>query len=269
MPFRTNKSFRAVIDDLGLSAGLQLCLDAGDIQSYNGTSQLWLNRASDYNFFKGDSAAIEATDPTFNGTAGGLSENEYFSFVFGDFFTAVDSNPEWVSSIHKNNAKFTIVCWLYQNNPLLNRGISGTNGNSAAAGYLFMVTNTDKIKFFTTDGVGVDLTITSTDSIKAGWNFLAISADEQSNSATFQINDIQESFAFTYPTPTANNPAFRHQLAAVGGDQLPLETGDRMGGVMMWNRSLSDLELMNLYQHPSVVFSDLGGHRMQTIMQGY
>jgi hypothetical protein len=269
VPFRTNKSFRAIIDDLGLSTGLQVCLDAGDIQSYNGTSQIWSNRASDYNFFKGTAPSAEGTDPTFNGTAGNLSENEYFSFDGGDFFTADVPNPEWVNNIHKDNAKFTFACWLYVNTLGVTHSISGNDALTVVTGFLFFVSVTNKLRFLTTNGAAVDIDISTTDLIGTGWNFLAISGDEQSNSVTFQINDIQESFAFTYPAPNTNNATHRLQAGAAGNDTFILPSGDRMGGLMVWNRSLSDSELMSIYKYPGLVFSDLGSPRSVKKMIGY
>jgi Concanavalin A-like lectin/glucanases superfamily len=271
MAFRPNKSFRDIIDDLGLSNGLQLCLDAGDIASYDGTSQTWLDRGQGNDFFRGTTSGAQASDPTFNGTAGALNENEYFSFDGGDVFTLDTTNPDWVNSIHKSNAKFTLAGWIYVNALGLDHVIFGTNsGGITNIGYIFYVAAADDfLNFFTTNGAAQDVLVTTTGAVKTGWNFLAISGNEEANSATLQINGTQESFALTYVTPSAANATFTLQIGGGGNSAFPLPSGDRMGGAMMWNRSLSDAEMLSLYQYPGVVFSDLGGQRVQNRMVGY
>lgn len=88
--------------NVGLTDGLKLCLDAGDINSYDGTSQTWKDLSGNgSDFYRGSGSGTDGADPTFNGKAGGLSANEYFSFDGGDYFTAVNTNPQWLKDIFR------------------------------------------------------------------------------------------------------------------------------------------------------------------------
>jgi len=104
------------LKNLGLTTNLRVCLDAGDLNSYDGTSQTWKDLSGGgYDFFRGTSSSSDSSDPTFNGTAGRLSSGEYLSYDGGDYFTLAQTNPAWVNTFHKAGAKFTICQWNYLN----------------------------------------------------------------------------------------------------------------------------------------------------------
>ena len=93
----------------GLTTGLKLCLDKGDANSY-ASGQSWLDVSGNgYDFFLGATGGAEASDPTSNGTAGGRSPEEYWSFDGVQFFRLASANPTWVNNFHKDNAKFTLA----------------------------------------------------------------------------------------------------------------------------------------------------------------
>lgn len=100
-----------VIGRLGLSTNLKLCLDAGDANSYT-TGQVWTDLSgTGTNVSRGGTTSAAGDDPTFNGTAGVKSAGEYFSFDGGDYFEVV-TQPGWVSAMHQDNAKYTLLYWI-------------------------------------------------------------------------------------------------------------------------------------------------------------
>jgi hypothetical protein len=99
------------ITDEGLTSGLVLCLDAGDENSYDPGVQTakWLDVSGNgYDFYRGSSVGGDGAEPTFNGSAGGKSGNEYFSFDGGDYFTYDSANEAWMNSLHSNTAQWSV-----------------------------------------------------------------------------------------------------------------------------------------------------------------
>lgn len=91
----------------GLTADLQLCLDAGDEASYT-SGQVWTDLSSSGSHFnRGTTNGSESSDPTFNGTAGRRSSGEFFSFDGGDRFQHASSIASWMQNMSKNNARFS------------------------------------------------------------------------------------------------------------------------------------------------------------------
>jgi len=99
------------IKNEGLESGLKLCLDAGDINSWPGSGQLWKDLSGNGNhFYLGGGSGADGADPTFNGTPGGLSQNEYFSVAGGDYFTLAQANPQWVKDLFRvGSASFFVM----------------------------------------------------------------------------------------------------------------------------------------------------------------
>src|SRR5688572_10725967 len=109
-----NDTLLTILNGLGLTANLKLCLDAGDNLSAPAAATSWLDRSGNgYDFFRGTTSGADATDPTFNGTPGELSAAEYWSFDGGDFFRYDTTNETWMQNLHKNNALLSFFCWLY------------------------------------------------------------------------------------------------------------------------------------------------------------
>ena len=102
------------ITTAGLTSGIQYALDAGDSNSYSGTGQSWLDTSgNEQDFFRGADGSASTDDPTFNGTAGGLSDTEYWSFDGGDFFRYDSAQETWMDNLHKNNARFAFMAWVF------------------------------------------------------------------------------------------------------------------------------------------------------------
>lgn len=68
------------LSNLGLLTNLKLCLDAGDLNSYDGSSQTWKDLSGNgTDFYRGATSGSEASDPTFNPVGNGGTYQDYFS----------------------------------------------------------------------------------------------------------------------------------------------------------------------------------------------
>lgn len=274
MAFRTNKKLITALGELGLLTNLKLCLDAGDASSYT-SGQSWLDVSGNgSDFFVGATVGAEGSDPTFNGVAGSLTPNEYWSFDGGDYFRYDSANETWMTNMHKDSAAFTLVTWTYINALGTANGLAGTRGASAGnTGVIFFKAADETLNLFVNNaGVSVANHGTSLGAIaKVGWNFFACSIDETdaATGAKFNVNGVSESYDGTYTAPSAGAASFTMEIAARGNANTPMQNLDRMGAFMAWDRALSSAELMSIYQYPYVTYSGVGGPRHRVSMEGY
>ena len=98
-----------------ITAGLQLHLDAGDAGSYPGSGQVWSDlTANDFDFHIGETSSSERSDPTFNGSAGAKSINEYFACDGRDWFKQSAAFSGSIMRLAGRNAQpFTMEAWIY------------------------------------------------------------------------------------------------------------------------------------------------------------
>lgn len=272
MAFRPNKSFRSIIDDLGLSTGLQLCLDAGDLASYPGSGQKWFDRAQGYNFRRGATSGVAADDPTFVGVAGDLKDSTYWAFDGVQYFTYDTTNEPWMEDLHKDGAIFSFAGWLFVEAPGTNNGILGTRGAIAGnTGVTLFAAPTDVLTWSVSNaGVSV-LTYTTTMAAATGaWHFVGLSINEPAGTGIILLDGTEEAFASTYVLPAAGNATFTMQLGSRGNADNPLGDTWRMGFMAMWSgRALSSAELMSLYQYPGVSFTSDASPRSRNVVVGY
>lgn len=242
-----------IAQKLGLATNLKVALDAGAAASYT-SGQSWLDLSGNgEDFFRGTTSGADATDPTFNGTAGRLSSAEYFSTDGGDVFTYDTTNPAWVNNIHKTGAKYTFICWLYSSAIGVARALTGTDqGNASLIGFdIFITAATNSLRFRSHDGSGTPALDFNPGApcviLQNTWNFCAISIDETNGTsgALIVINGDSETASASYATPSASNATSTLQLMAEGNNVLPLSSGDRMAMALMWEgRALSLSEIM-------------------------
>jgi hypothetical protein len=246
------KTFLTVLTELGLTTNLKLCLDAGDGASYT-SGQKWLDTAgAGYDFFLGVDGSSAADDPTFNGTPGNLTNNEYWSSDGGDFFRYDSANETWMDNLHKDNATLTLVFWAYLPSIGTTTYLTGTSGaNVGGTGVFCNVRTTGVLRFTQANGVS-NFPFDSTALAVAGWNFLAVSIDEAVPSEIIQVNGTQDTLATAYLVPSAAAASFNMEVASPGNATFPFPANCRIGAVMMWDRALSASELMLLYQYPGV-----------------
>lgn len=237
----------------GLTSGLQLCLDAGDAASYS-SGQSWLDTSGNgYDFFRGATSGAEASDPTFNGTAGQRASTNYWSFDGGDFFRLALANPSWVNDLHKDNAKFTLMTWIYF--PDITSGtptIFGTNAATSNPGVIWYFDTAERHLFQVTHGTGAALLIYTSPSIAIGaWHLFAVSIDEAvgANGAFVYVDGVGTNWTSTYTTPSAAAATSTAEIGAAGSAASPLPNTTRLGMFAAWSGvALTQTQLNALYQ---------------------
>jgi hypothetical protein len=235
---------------LGLRSGLKLCLDAGDSASYT-SGQPWLDRSGNgYDFNRGATSSSEASDPTFNGTAGGLSASEYFSFDGGDYFTYDSANETAFENIHKAGAKCGIATWVYIPASSGSRAICGTrSANPANVGFDLILNTSDVLSFVVSKGGSPNALSFSIGTITEGaWQFLAVAGDEAAGTFVGMINGAVTVGGSSYTSPSSSAASYTLQLGASGSGVF-LPNGSRMAEFLLWEGvTPSQGQLMAYYQ---------------------
>jgi hypothetical protein len=244
--------FIDIIVALGLSANLRLCLDAGDADSYT-SGQSWLDRSGNgYDFFRGATNSATTDDPAFNGSAGGLSASEYFSFDGGDYFRYDTTNETWMQNLHKNNAAWTWCAWVRITNTATVRSFFGSNGGAQTTGTgVHIVANaSENLSVRCVNSNSLVLQADSTLAIPtAQWTFAGISFNEAAGAggSFFYCDGTGETFDGTYSSPSSGNASQTFEIGARGNGNGPLASGERMAGFMMWDAALSQANLTAIY----------------------
>lgn len=242
-----------VLNALGLQSGLQLCLDAGDAASYDGSSQTWTDRSGNgYSFYRGSGSGADAADPTFNGTSGNQTASEYFSFDGADLFTLNQANPSWVNNAHKNSAQLTIAAWVWINTTNNYNGIIGDVGTSGG-GWNIAVNPNSTFGFASVrDDGNASMTLTSSAVItEDAWQFLLVSFDEQAGTGFLRLNGTNENKTATMVSPSSNNSDTELRigcggLPSAGFDEI--ESGGRVATVAAWSRVFTSDEATSLFE---------------------
>lgn len=243
-----------VIKKCGQTGNLKLCLDAGDLASFaGGAGQSWLDQSGNgYDFFRGATSGVAADDPTFNGSAGGLSNGEYWSFDGADIFRYDAANEVWMNNLHKDNAVFSFALWLWMGSAGTQHGIFGTIGNSAAnTGVVLRKTSGNVLSFVVRNAGGSGATFTMAAGISTSvWSFIGVSVTEATgaNGALMMLNTTQELFTSTYTTPAAGNATVTMEIGANGNAVDQLSNTSRIAMFSAWEgRALSADELNAIY----------------------
>lgn len=236
-----------ILHELGLAEGCVLCLDAGDAASYPGSGQTWFDVSGNGNhFFLGGGPGAEASDPTFNGTAGLPVEETYFSFDGGDYFTEAAAHT-FADNWHKDNGVFSLIAVHY------------VIASASAQGLLSNVDNTtsqDGISFHV--GASEDsrlihaLTNASIESVQIGipvvtaWNFSGLSFNEAGPTCAGRVNATPSTPAVLGSTATdANSQPLR--IGAWGDAALRLASGSRLSLMAGWSRAIGASAVGDLY----------------------
>ncbi len=255
----SGKALIDIIISLRLDDDLQLCLDAGDADSYT-SGQKWLDVSGNgYDFTLGASDSAEGTDPTFNGTAGGLTSNEYFEYDGGDFFE-YDTTPEaWMNTLHKDGAVFTIIHWFYKVEEPNIRVHVGTQKPSGT-GMTFEHSAGDGMSVVAFDDAGLatvlDVSVDPAFNLsEPAWHFVAVSLDEPAGAggSFFYINgdyaqvSSSNTFDATYSSPSTNG-SNEMQIGADGKGNLPFAFGTRSAELAIWQgTALTKTNLDSIY----------------------
>lgn len=241
---------------LGLSGGLKLCLDGGDSVSLPAGSATWNDLSGNaHHFNRGSGSGSDAADPSINGTAGQLVAGNYLGFDGGDYLTLAAANPTWVNNIHKDNAAFTLLAWLYVDTTTgAERGLAGTNGwNGASGGTGFgwqLNNSTNGIQFFVMNAGAFPFNSVSTlVPNQDAWSCVGISINESGNSRVHFLNGEVSSGSATYSSPASGDATYTMQIAARGNAAGIIDSGSRFAGFCAWEgRALSVAEMRAFYQ---------------------
>lgn len=246
-----NQTFLQIITGLSLTTNLEVVLDAGDSASYT-SGQSWLDRSGNgFDFFLGATSGSEASDPTFNGSAGGLSASEYWSFDGGDRFTYDTTNETWMQNLHKDNAIFSWAIWAYL-------GASGQQGLFGTAGGIGgtnigvgVYINSSTNYRFRASGGAVAMEMTHSAAIgTAGWHFFGGAVNEATgaNGARMVYDGSAEQFTSTYTAPSASSASQTMGIASTGGTSNALLSGGRMAMAAFWEgTALTSTNLTDIY----------------------
>lgn len=251
-----NKTLSQIITDLGLTTNLKLCLDAGDANSYDPAVQTakWLDTSGNgYDFYRGTSGVGDGAEPTFNGSAGGLSSAEYFSFDGGDYFLYDSANETWMNTLHKDGAIVSCFAVVHPAAFTQANRIFSTRGTLNGTGFIFSIpVTTGKIQVNAFDGTTAQMTMGSTDSLSVGaWNAVSVSFDEAAatNNCLAKVNGgAVDSFSLTYSAPSATDAAGGVGIGANGNGSLPILSGSRLACLAIWQgTALNSANLTALY----------------------
>ncbi len=246
-----NQTLYQIINGLGLTTNLELCLDAGDSASYNSSVQTvrWLDTGGlGYDFFRGATSSSEATDPTFNGTAGGLSSSEFWSFDGGDYFTYDTTNETWMNNLHKDNAIYTLF-FVFDYVASNNQALFSTRGSNQGINFRRNGANQLAIDVFNNSSVG-NLTAVSTATTNTGWNIGAVSINETAGTGVFMLNGSTETFTSTYTgTVSTSNVTSTTKIATrATAAALTAVNGSKMACFSAWEgTALTATNLTDIY----------------------
>lgn len=232
----------SAIQRLGLTSGLQMCLDASDVESYGGSGQKWLDVSGNgYDFFRGTGAGSEASDPTFNGVAGGQSSAEYWGFDGGDFFTYDTTTETWMQNIHKNNAKFAVAAWVYIASTGVQQPIFGNAINVDSIGFAAYINSAGLWKLAVERAGDPEAYVNgNTVAVPTGqWSFLSIVFDEAAGTSAFRTNATEETPSATYSSPSASSATHSTFIGKVVGiPDVFFLSGARLRSLSVWEGTI-------------------------------
>lgn len=246
-----------IVRRLGLTAGLKLALDMGDLVSNPGSGQKLLDLAgSGYDFFRGNSNTATTDDPSFNGTAGRLSSAEYLGFDGGDVMRYDTTNETWMQNLHKNNAVFTFILGVYwPGEGTGDQGILGTSGidGGGTIGVDWMINDAEgNTSDFVVRNSGV-VTRFRADAVPCvtGWNIIGISVNEAAGADAMitMVNGKTTSQDATYTSPSASNASQTLELMSRGNGGKKAPNGARFGFCVAWEgTALSAAQMLAFYE---------------------
>lgn len=238
----------------GAIDGLKVCIDAGDALSYPGSGQTVTNRAGSPTFQFGPTSGSEASDPAFVGTAGRASSGEYFNYTFAEddvIGNASAVSETWHDNFHKENATFSSLFWGYWTSTAQNQRLWSDNFNSAAAGAMFYIANTNLApQLDIKDATGVDIHGAATSmAINANaWNCIGQAGDEGPGTWHWLVNMVTETDTGA-PFISAASSGSSSGAFCIGRDPnsgFDRGWGGRIAWAMVWTITLAAQHLLAL-----------------------
>lgn len=243
--YSTFASLRGAIASLGLTSNLKLSFDVGDVTSYPGTGQVWLDLSGNgYDFNLGNTSAPSATDPTYNGTPGQRNSTVYWSFDGGMWFSYDSTNESWMDNLQHVNTRWSACCWVRLSTTGTYNALMGTNfDDTNSRGVSWEATTTSpNPRFLVTNGTGgpsgVELNVSSTTLTPTAsiWQFHSITVDETAGNVTFGLDgnyDLKTGQHFSVGGTASFVMALAATANVVGGARQ-LQNGSRMAMFGVW-----------------------------------
>lgn len=237
--FITRPGLLHAITDVGALSGLVLCLDAGDIASYDGTSQQWTDVSGAGNHYnRGATSGAEASDPTFNGTAGAKRATEFFSYDGGDYNAPVAA-PTFGGNFHQDNALFTCLAvvaygsigtlWRIWATMNATSGTGAAMSINASGSPQIQVRNAGATVRDMGSAVGV---------LKAGLNYILFSVKEAggANASFVMLNSKPLFLDATYTSPAAGAAVGNFTVMGSPNGTLSLPVaGSQLAAMAVWS----------------------------------
>jgi hypothetical protein len=247
------KTLWDILGAASLQGNATLCFDAGDAVSWPGSGQQWIDRsASANNFFVGESASAEGTDPTFTGTVGGLTNATYWALDGGDHFHNAQANAAFMDAWHKDSAAYTFITAVYLPSGAASGGIIGGPRSTATANVSFQLDSGKPTIYVESPPGGAAAYVTADASIASGWHMLAVSINEAAANGFFFADGAYKqvatanTFNATYSSPDSGTSTDTYNIGygpsnGMGAPHLP--AGSRMMGFTSLNKAASKAEL--------------------------
>lgn len=238
------------LTSLGLTTGLKLALDAGDIASWPGSGASWLDTSGGgYDFWLGSSGSSESSDPTFNGTPGDLS-GEYWSTDGGDYFTYDNTTEAWINAMHHAAAQFTIIGWVNMSN-VTSRRLAGNRSSTSQDGFALLVGASGNLTINISNGAGNIYSGASTAACATSqWTMFACSLDFVNGTGWIGFDAAPDAVSPSFSgSPSAGAASNALRLFAIGGSTSSLPaSGSAIGMAAMWQGvALTDTQIANIF----------------------
>lgn len=251
------------IVDFGLdTAAFDLCIDAGDDNSYNGTSQTWSDVSGNGNdWYRGSNGTTEASlDPVFVGTAGDLGA--YFRGVGAGggagtaYFSSVVAKPTYLENL-KLNSIVAAMFAIYR----LDTGASAgfflpSSNNNTTFQNAFLSQAPDLATgngIFTAENTGAytGWTGTTISATADTWHAYYFSGDESSNTMAAYLDAAKDATtAFTYTSPPVGASFNPFRIGTSGElNTTKMAVDKKLAALALWQGATtpSEAQLQELY----------------------
>lgn len=243
-PTATNQvpAFKDMITQAGLTANLAFVMDAGDSNCYNSGQNLLDTSGNGNHFYLGGSIGVAGDDPTFNGTLGNRSSNEFFSFDGGDYFNAqtFSSWAEWQT---------TGVGTLIAITRFTGDGTLFGNFQTSFHPGIFIGRFGGSLNINVNYNGGSALVASSGATVPTGVDtFVAVAVDRFGgfNGSLFQIDSTLETFNGAYVASDGVHSDAPYSIGSTNNTFVFMPSGSRLYGLAMWNSKLTSTNIATL-----------------------
>ena len=248
-----NKTLKKLVADAGLSSNLELCLDAGDSNSYPGTGNTWYDvSGNDRHFWLGRDGIDTSRMPTFVGSSG--DPESYFVSDGGDGFQKSSANDTFINNMHKTGFEWTVISIdMYDSNGY-GIGFNTKSGNidvnnAGIVTYRASLSNGPVYSFRIGSAIFDDDFVFATD-LQNSINMVAWGAKYNAVNSRDCFQYINGGFEFEHQTsnysPQTSNASGIATIGMTTNNQYFMTTNRRIYGFMIFNKFLSESELNSL-----------------------